>query len=265
MSLIASILISLILAASTSLVFNQTILNPEYLQHKAEKIGLAKDLATIIPAQFAKSTGNKKEAEQIQTVLTQVLTPGYIQGKIDDFSKQLKSHLNRNGPVPQLDLHDLALKAREAGLDVPEDQFNQAFTIPPQLDTQLKTFVKTERKGQNYTLVAIGILGAILVLFSIKRREYGSLLYVLVSIAVFEFSLFYTLKLLPDYLFRQINLTSLQVQDLAPVIEKLVRSVLVDVEAKFIWLGIIFAVISLLIFALSIISRLRHTPQKSAS
>src|SRR6266540_1202018 len=119
-SFIASLLTPLIFGAILALIANATILNAEYLEHVSDKTHTYDALAQALPRLVAHgNTMSPAERDQLEKRVSSAIQPDDIKQKVDSFLTGLRDHYASGGPLPALDVSDLAAKLRQSGIDIP--------------------------------------------------------------------------------------------------------------------------------------------------
>ncbi len=106
--------ITVVVVSVTALVFilDGTLLNSKFLSQKAQVAGIYTDLAADLPQALAGSNTD------IKNVLSDVITPDYVQTKLDDYLASLEQHYRRGAEAPDLTLGDLGPAIEERGYEL---------------------------------------------------------------------------------------------------------------------------------------------------
>lgn len=121
--LISGLLATVLFAVTLSWVLDSTVFNAQFMKSRAQEANLYQGVAEQLP-QLVTSGGQRTDdpnAVRTQELLKSVVTPEYVQNKLEPFLDSLETYLRGEGPPPVLDLTDLGRQATAAGLDVPPD------------------------------------------------------------------------------------------------------------------------------------------------
>ncbi|MFI5240585.1 MAG: hypothetical protein ACHQUB_02660 [Candidatus Saccharimonadia bacterium] len=99
-------------------ILSATLLSAKYLENKAASTNLYSEIATALPASIA-SGSSPTDSQMIQQTLSSVLTPQYLQNKINPYLDGIASYYESNGPTPQISLTDLGSQLQTQGITVP--------------------------------------------------------------------------------------------------------------------------------------------------
>ena len=122
-----ALLLAIALAATAlAYVAERTIWSATYMQQAASRANVAPALAKQLPDTLARLSGGNPADTKL--VLSDVITPAYMDGQLDSLITQLERYYRSGGEVPTLDLR--ALSARVGDEDIP---------LPDQLRTTLDT------------------------------------------------------------------------------------------------------------------------------
>lgn len=169
--LMSTVLTSLLFAAVVGLVANQTVLNTTYIESKLESQNAYSRLSDALSTKISKDSGDPAMSQEaVASQLKTVLTADVLKAKIDTTLKQLEAYLQGKGPVPTLDVSDLVREAKQAGLDIQEDKFNEPVTLTAA--TKLKKVNDTAKFVSIGTVVAIVLLVLGILAIAVKRRNY---------------------------------------------------------------------------------------------
>lgn len=106
----ASIALGLTVAAW---ILDATVLKAEFIINTANKEGSFRQVSKALPKALANNN------QQGQTVLAGITTPQYVEEKLGGFLIGLENYHRKNGPIPTLDLSDIAVSASTQGYHIP--------------------------------------------------------------------------------------------------------------------------------------------------
>jgi hypothetical protein len=258
-ALLATLLIPIIFTTSVAYVLNATVLDMGYLKKEANKTGFYKDFSELVPTQLSQMAAQSPaEQAQIKKMVTQIITPGVVQNKLEVYFAEFENHYKHNGPAPTLDLSDLVKQASAAGINIPTQDIQTSFTLPAETDAKLKQVFEGGKTAKTGTLITAGIMLCLLLLLSAKTHSYTSLVYVFVVSAILQGALFFGINGGVDVGIHAIRANVGESNALIDFIEKLGRTISHDISLQFAYLGVLFAVLAILFFGVATISHFRH-------
>lgn len=136
--LLSHLLITLAVSASLSVLFvfwvDGVLLDPDRLNGALRGAEVSQALSNAIP-ELATSSDDMDagEKEEIRAKISEVVTPDYIDKKIETISYSTIQFLREGEPEPVVDISDFPDKLRAAGVDVGEDM-EKEFGKPIQLN-----------------------------------------------------------------------------------------------------------------------------------
>jgi hypothetical protein len=269
--LLSTLLIPLIFSAILGFTLSKTLLNAEYMSEKAKTSGLYTDIATIIPEQIAANSvrsEDPKEKEKMNQLLTSVLTPGYLETKVDTFLKDFNNRYMGDGsaPIPEINLEELLVQARAQGVEVPEGDFQAKITIPTEQDAQIKAVFDKAKPAITGTVIGAVIAFLFLLLISIKIHSYWGIVWAFFVSALLQGLLFFVIKGSPVMLISYLEKSEASAAFI-PIVEKFLGSITEDISNQFgVW-ALVFAVATIITFGFSMVSlfRRREAPVKKST
>src|SRR5579872_7385185 len=115
--LIAGMLVAAVCVAVLTMVIDHTLFSSHYIEQQAVQTNTYPRLSVALTNELL-SYGNFS-SPQAKAILQENLTPAILQQKISSALDQLEAFYKGNGPVPTIDLTDLAANIRAAGLPLP--------------------------------------------------------------------------------------------------------------------------------------------------
>lgn len=255
-SFLAPVATSLMLAACFNFVMQQTVLNTDYIQKQIKEQQVAAELTKILPKVLASQGEMEVDPQVMEQALSMVLSPEALDTKLSEAVSQLDAYLNSGADLPQLDLRDIAEQARANGIEIPEEVTDKPLVLPQDIGDHLRSAHTKSTLAQQYSL--IGLIGVLLALFlvAVKTRTYKYLITVFVTSALVQLVLFIGLGFGRDMLLGMIS--DLEPKELAPLAERLATQLSSDMGTWFVRFGSVFAVISAVLIAFSVVSHFRH-------
>lgn len=186
LSAVSKFLATLLVGVLTSLimmtVLTQTVLSSEYIKGKLAATNSYSRLSVALTDQVSQKVP-AAENQQVRTTLGTILTPQVLQTKIDGVLDQSEAYYRGKGPLPVIDLTDLAAQARAAGIPIPEDSAI-ATSVPLQASERGKEYSQTFDSTRTATIVSAVALTAALLAVSWRRHKWVALPYVLIVVGV---------------------------------------------------------------------------------
>lgn len=261
--LIASLLVSVICAASFSYALNRTLFDADYLRELATKTNLATDLASTIPRQLVGDTrgADPEVVAEVQKRIEAGIPAENIDAELTSFLKQLDTYLVSDGPSPELNLGEITKGLQSQGLEVPAE-LSQSVRLPQSFDTRLRSSVAISHKTQTYTLSAIALGLVLLLLLSVKTHSYGGLVYVFFVSAFFQGLTVLSLRYAPEQLLQLMRLEGTPIAAAETIATKLVVTATRDVSDILWIITLVLLGLGLLTLGFAIVSYFRHRPPK---
>jgi hypothetical protein len=180
--LLATSLVGVLVGLVLMTVLTQTVLSSEYVKGKLAATDSYGRLSVALTDEISQKVP-VAENQQVRTKLETILTPQVLQTKIDGVLDQSESYYRGTGPLPVIDLTDLAAQAQAAGIPIPEDSAI-ATSVPLQASARGKEYSQTFDNTQTATIVGAVLLTAALLAVSWKRHKWVALPYVLIAVGV---------------------------------------------------------------------------------
>lgn len=183
--LLASILVAVLTGAVFTLVLNQTVLNSKYLEQHLASTDSYSRLSVALTDQITKKADdpqNPVDPAQVDK-LKAILTPTLLQTKINASLDAFQAYYRGNGPLPVLDLTDVAAQAQAAGIPIPADS---DITKPISLGSnkQARDVSKSFDQVRMGTLITSLVLVVALLAVSWERHKWAALPDVLIVVGV---------------------------------------------------------------------------------
>jgi len=180
--ILASMLVAVLASAVVTTTLNQTVLSSHYVEGKLASTNSYQRLSTALTDQISKdaaNTGNAAVATQIQSIIT----PTVLQQKINSALDQLQAYYRGNGPLPVIDLTDLAVQAQAAGIPIPADSgINKPIVLSS--NEQARGLSKSFDQVRMGALITSLVLVAALLAVSWERHRWAALPDVLIVVGV---------------------------------------------------------------------------------
>lgn len=264
MAFLASVLTTVVFSLVLAFVSRTTLFDPNYLVskvHDTEVYTVIQDL--LLDA--ALSNAPDPEAKQaLRQALDKVVTPRYIQSKIESIAPQIDARLKGGDIIPKVDLSDFDDQAKAAGYPVDASNINQSVALPEKLDSQIVTAYRLSNN-----ILYLGILGSLIIvvvifLWSIRFREYRTLIYFFVATAVWlgltGVGMIYVPELVTNT-FLLPNQAGTTTKALAPIVSSVSR----DMGVQILYTGLCFLFVGLAVFGISRISKAKTITAKQGS
>ena len=182
--LIAGVLVSVLCGAIITTVMGQTLLSAHYIEGRFGAINGYSRLSTALSAEVTKQAGvedNPQMTAQVQAILK----PATLQQKINSALDQLQAYYQGKGPVPVINLSDLASQAQAAGVPLGQgNSLTQPITLGAVNPAQAKNVGKTFDHVRLTTILLGLFLIAALLFVSWERHRYAALPDVLMSVGI---------------------------------------------------------------------------------
>jgi hypothetical protein len=183
---LSTLLVMTIVGATLMMVFSQTVLNSHYLEGKLDATNSYERLSTALTDQISKQAtkeAGNAEKQQFAAKLAPLITPQLLRSKIDSGLDQMQAYYRGNGPLPVIDLTDIATQAQAAGIPIPEDSgINKP--IPLGVSERGKSYSHTFDNMRQGTIMSIVVLTAALLTVCWQRRKWVALPDVLIAVGV---------------------------------------------------------------------------------
>ena len=105
-------------------VIDATFLNSKALNAALNDAGVPSAVASYIPDKLVEGTEQKLD-EQTHAKIAQIITPSYVQKKMNEATSSIIAYVRNGEPTPQIQLKDFAAQLRDAGLDISQEQAAQ--------------------------------------------------------------------------------------------------------------------------------------------
>jgi len=162
---LSAILVMTITSAVLMAVLRETVLNSHYLEGKLDATNSYGRLSVTLTDQISKQATEEAgvaEKQQFAAKLAPLITPQFLRLKINSGLDQMQAYYRGNGPLPVIDLTDIAAQAQAAGIPIPENSgINKP--IPLGVSERGRSYSQTFdslRQGVNISiaLLAAGLL-----------------------------------------------------------------------------------------------------------
>ena len=171
--LLSHLLITLAVLSLTATFFvwviDATVLNPVQLTKALHDGGVPSALANVIPEQATKdiknndngnTSGNNKvaEAADMKAKIAAVITPTYVESKLQTITATIINFMKKGSPQPTLDISDFPTKLRASGIAVGSD-LDKNFSAPIQLNEKgsLDALPKAYSKFKLAKYIGVGL------------------------------------------------------------------------------------------------------------
>lgn len=138
--ILSHILIALAVASLISTYFiwvvDATVFNPTKLTEELRKSGVSSELANVLVERTVQKMP-PEEAEVNRPKVAQVITPVYIERKLNELAKALTTFMKEGSPQPTLDLTDFPGQVGNAGITLTLEE-SAEFDKPIELNKQEK-------------------------------------------------------------------------------------------------------------------------------
>jgi len=182
---LAALLVSALTGAVFTMVFNQTVLNSKYLEHQLATTDSYSRLSVALNDQVIKSANSADTPVDPTMVekLKSILTPTLLQSKINASLDQMQVYYRGMGPVPTVNLTDVAAQAQAAGVPVPANSdINKPISLGA--NKQARGISKSFDQVRTGTLISSLVLMAGLLAVSWERHKWAVLPDVLITAGV---------------------------------------------------------------------------------
>ncbi len=231
--ILGSLVVAAILSASIAYVVDGRFLNFKYVETKANASQFYPELARMLPQVVAPQGGDSKLADE---ALANVFNADVLQVRLGDFMDQLQAYYRQDGPTPTLDMRDIAIQARSAGLVVPPDTGLDkpiVFNDPTGLKAQYKNAHATMIYGP---IIAIILLIVMMVTLPAPAR-YRSAGKTLVVAALSVGILWGVAQFLPSLIKSLVNANT-DIAPIAPAINSLLEGIGRDAAGDFLKIAV---------------------------
>jgi hypothetical protein len=225
--ILGSLIVAAILSASVAYVVDGRFLNFKYIETKANTSQFYPDLARALPATVAPQGGSKLADEQ----LANAINADVLQVRLGDFMDQLQAYYRQDGQAPTLDLRDIAIQARSAGLVVPPDTALDkpiVFNDP----TGLKAQYKNAHAAMIYGPMIAAILLLLMMITLPSPARYRSAGKTLIAAALSVGILWGVAQFLPGLVKSLVN-ANVDIAPIAPTVNNLVEAIGHDAAGDF--------------------------------
>ncbi len=258
--LIALILASAVFSLASGYILSRTLLHADYVAPRAKEAKVFDAGAQLLPTlAVPQEKRNTKDGQKLYANLSTLFTPAYIETKLTLFAQQLEEHYRNGGPAPSIDLAALAVEAKAVGLDI-DPATVKPLQIPAETDQHVQSSIGLAKGAQSIALISAIVLALLLILISIKIHDYSGIINVLVINTLLFVIAYVILRYAPTPL---ASLIPSDMPEIKPLTDALAQTVILlakDISAQYMIGAIIFAVLSIAMYAIATISRLRHKP-----
>jgi hypothetical protein len=253
------LLVIAIIGTSLLLVADRTA-SAKYIASIAQRTNTYQTLSVLLPQKIADqaSNGDPVQHAQILKAMQAALTPEYIQGLLTSSLTQFQDVIKANGQEVNINLNEIAVRARASGLDVPDKQF-QNVTIPAEL---IRQPIKVTHIAETTKLALLGATIVLLLLslyLGYRRGKYTGLGVALIVSGVIEAVFVVGFVVAPDRLLAKVKFDD-QIAAFTPLIHRIVNQLVYDLRLEF---GIIAGVFIALGILMLVFGR-RLPKQKTA-
>lgn len=254
MAFLASLLATTVFSLVITFVARTTVFDPNYLAGKAHNTEVYTIIQDLILGAAVSNAPDPEVKQALRQALDKVVTPRYIQQKIETIAPQFDARIRGGTKVPTFDLSDFGDQAKSAGFPTDTSTINQLIPLPDKLDSQLILAYNLSTNIQY-----LGILGSLIVLliiflWSVKFREYRSLIYFFIATAVWLGITGLIFVYIPDLVSKSIllpNQPGTAIKALAPLVSSISR----DMGVQMLYFGLGFILVGIAVFGLSRISK----------
>jgi len=173
---LSTFLVLVLVGMAMAFTADSTVFNNEYVEQKLTETNSYQRLSVALNQEIANKASQENNADTaaMTAKLQEILTPAVLEQKITQAIDGFHAYYRGNGPLPTIDLTDIAAQAKANGIPIPEDsEINKPITFGS--NAQLKDASKTFNGiRQSSIVVAVLLAGSILVL-SWKRGKWGAL------------------------------------------------------------------------------------------
>jgi hypothetical protein len=183
--LIASLLVASVCSAIFTMLISQTIMNSHYLDGQLTKVNGYNRLSTALSDEIGEESG-LSSVPQAATIIHSILTPAVLRQKINSALDQLQRYYEGKGPVPVINLSNLASQAQAAGVPISQDSgVLKPITLGNNANTtQVQKAAKTFAGVRTTTIITSLLLLVALLAICWRRHNYIAVPGVLISIGV---------------------------------------------------------------------------------
>ncbi len=262
-ALVSSFLINLVVAVIVSFVLTSTLFNPTYLAKKADQANIYSTAQSMLLDAFVNDVTDVKEKERIREAINKVITPDYLKKKVEGLASQLDKRIHGKSDTLELDVSDLGERITAAGFNIDTSRLPKTIPLPPEYDAQITQASVLTHTIQLWASVGSILILGIMILLSIRARQYRSLIYFFLMTSVSLFSLSLAFLYGPQVAFSQIIRFDESSKVAIDLLSPMAVAIGADVGMRFLYLGIAFAIATVAVFIVSRISKAKTIKTKN--
>ncbi len=160
-------------------VLDTTLLSAHFLDHQAEASGFYSQGTNVLPLLA-------EHGQPGDSVMTDLVTPAYFKSQIQNLLDQLELHYKKDGPPPQLDFTDLAIKARNNGVELPPALAQPTIIADPPNAGTIRSLVRVVTLVKLAGPVIVIILLAVLAVLAHGWHRYWGVAKILIMAAILQ-------------------------------------------------------------------------------
>lgn len=258
----ASILSTIVFSLVIAFVARTTVFDPNYLTAKVHNTEVYTVIQDLILDAALSNAPDPEVKQALRQALDKVVTPQYVQSKIENIAPQIDARLRGGDKIPTFDLSDFGDQAKSAGYPVDASSLNHSVAFPEKLDSQI---VKVYTLSNNVQFM--GMLGSLVILlviflWSVRFREYRSLIYFFVATSVWLGLTGFTMVYIPDLVMKTF-LLPIQPDMTTKVLAPIVSSVSRDMGIQILYAGLGFLCVGLAVLGISRVSKAKTITTKN--
>lgn len=258
-----SILINMVGAIIVTWVFMATLLNPHYLVQEADRANIYPGAQHLLLDSFVENIPEVQERQQTRDALDKVVTPDYLKKKVASLSEALYTRMHGGSVVPSLDVSDFGDQLKAAGYKIDTSNLPKSIPLPNTIDAPLTHGAAVAYLVQFWLAVGCGILFLVVLLISIKVRQYRSLIYFFLTTGLSVLSLALLFMYGPQVILEQLVRLDGAARATLPLFEPMIVAIGRDIGMRFLYIGLGFMLATIAFFAISRVSKAKTITTKN--
>jgi len=180
---LATVLTLTLCGAIISTTLNDTVVNAHYLEDNFTAVNGYNRLSSALTNDVIQQSGISN-IPQVSSVVSSIVTPSAVKERVNAAFSELQAYMQGKGPVPTIELNDLATQAQDAGVPVGQSSsLLQSVTLGPKSGSTNHVSLNLNSLSKG-TITASVALGLIVLVFSLAWRRYTALPSVLISTGI---------------------------------------------------------------------------------